>query len=122
MCLSLGYRNLSCIKEMAKRQHSCTFGRTQRSVGTASNGEMWVLQKKYEIKINAEDTISRRIYGVSSVIEFTMKTYTVKKNVLNWLGHVKRMNDERMTKKMYDRKVSSKRGKGPRLTFEYTVS
>ena len=83
---------------------------------------MWVLQKKYEIKINAEDTISRRIYGVSSVIEFTMKTYTVKKNVLNWLGHVKRMNDERMTKKMYDRKVSSKRGKGPRLTFEYTVS
>ena len=76
----------------------------------------------------------RRTCGVSSAIESAMKIYIewqvqyqevtvrVKKNVLNWLGHAKRMNDERMTKNMYDRKVSSKRSKEPWLTFENTVS
>ena len=43
----------------------------------------------------------------------------MKKNVLSWFGHVERMSDERMAKKIYDGKVSGKRGRGrPRLTFE----
>lgn len=42
----------------------------------------------------------------------------MKKNVLSWIGHVKKMNDERMPKKIYEEKVSGKRGKRrPRLTF-----
>ena len=46
-------------------------------------------------------------------------TVIMKKNVLSWFGHVERMSDERMTKKIYDGKVSGKRGRGrPRLTFE----
>ena len=36
----------------------------------------------------------------------------VKKNVLSWFGHVKRMSVERMAKKFYDGKVSDKRGRG----------
>ena len=47
----------------------------------------------------------------------------MKKNMLSWFGHVERIKDERMAKKIYDRKVSGKRGRGrPRLTFENTVS
>ena len=50
-------------------------------------------------------------------------TVRMKKNVLSWFGHVNRMSDERITKKIYDGKVSVKRGRGrPRLTFENTVS
>ena len=52
----------------------------------------------------------------------------IKKNVLSCFGrmvvwHVERMNDERMQKKkIYESKVSSKRGGGrPRLTLENTV-
>ena len=32
--------------------------------------------------------------------------------MLNWLGHVVRMRDERMAKKIYDRKMSGKRDRG----------
>ena len=47
----------------------------------------------------------------------------MKKNVFSWFGHVKRLSDERMEKKIYDGKVSGKRGRGrPRLTSENTVS
>ena len=47
----------------------------------------------------------------------------MKKNVLSWFRHVKRMSDERMVQKMDDEKVSGNRGRGrPRLTFENTVS
>ena len=50
-------------------------------------------------------------------------TVRIKKNVLSWFAHVKRMSDERMAKKIYDGKVSGKKGRGnPRLTFENTVS
>ena len=38
-------------------------------------------------------------------------TVRMKKNVLSWFGHVKRMSDERMAKKIYDGKVSGKRGR-----------
>ena len=45
------------------------------------------------------------------------------KNVLSWFGHVERMSDERMTKKIYDGKVSGKIDRGrPQLTSENTVS
>ena len=37
----------------------------------------------------------------------------MKKNVLSRLGHVERMSDERMTKKICDGKVSGKRGRRP---------
>ena len=48
---------------------------------------------------------------------------SMKKIVLSWFGHVERMSDERMAKKIYDGKVSGKSGRGrPRLTFENTVS
>ena len=47
----------------------------------------------------------------------------MKNNVLSWFGHVERMSDERMAKKIYDGKVSGNGGRGrPRLTFENTVS
>ena len=47
----------------------------------------------------------------------------MKNNVLSWFGHVERMSDERMAKKIYDGKVRGKRDRGrPRLTFENTVS
>ena len=36
----------------------------------------------------------------------------MKKNVLSWFGHVERMSNERMAKKIYDGKVSGKRGRG----------
>ena len=50
-------------------------------------------------------------------------TVRMKKNVLSWFGHVERMSDERMAKKIYDGKVCGKRGRRrPRLTFESTVS
>ena len=50
-------------------------------------------------------------------------TVIMKKNELSWLGHVERIGDERMAKKIYDGKVSGKRHRGrPRLTFENTVS
>ena len=39
-------------------------------------------------------------------------TLRMKKNVLSWFGHVERMSDERMAKKIYDGKVSGKRGMG----------
>ena len=43
--------------------------------------------------------------------------------MFSWLEHVKRISDERMAKKIYNGKLSGKRGRGrPRLTFEYTVS
>ena len=49
-------------------------------------------------------------------------TVRMKKNVLSWFGHVEQMSDERMAKKIYDGKVSGKRGRvRPRLTFENTV-
>ena len=43
----------------------------------------------------------------------------IKKNVLSWFGHVERMSDKRMAKKIYDGKVGGKRD---RLTFENTLS
>ena len=50
-------------------------------------------------------------------------TVRMRMNVLSWFRHVERMSDERMAKKIYDGKVSVKRGRGrPRLTFENTVS
>ena len=39
-------------------------------------------------------------------------TVRMKKNVLSWFGHVERMSDERTAKKIYDEKVSGKRGRG----------
>ena len=43
----------------------------------------------------------------------TSEDVTVRmKNVLSWFGHVERMSDERMAKKIYDGKVSGKRGRG----------
>ena len=50
-------------------------------------------------------------------------TMRMKQNELSWFGHVERLSDERMAKKIYDGKVSGKRDRGrPRLTFENKVS
>ena len=50
-------------------------------------------------------------------------TEKMKKNVLSWFGHVERMSDEKMAKKIYDGKMTGKRDRGrPRLNFENTVS
>ena len=77
--------------------------------------ETWVLKKKNERKMNAVEMRSlRRICGVSLADRIrneeihkmtgTSGNFTVrtKKNVLNWLRHVERMNDERIAKKIYD--------------------
>ena len=46
-------------------------------------------------------------------------TMRMKKNVLSWFGHVERMSDERMAKKIYEGKVGGEIDRGrPRLTFE----
>ena len=73
----------------------------------------------------------RRICEVSYLIETAMNrkagasedlTVRMKRNVLNWFGHVERKNDERIAKKIYDGEMSSKRGRGrPQLTFKNTV-
>ena len=41
-----------------------------------------------------------------------MFLYRMKKNVLGGFGHVERMSDERMAKKIYDGKVIGKRVRG----------
>ena len=47
----------------------------------------------------------------------------MKKNVLSWFGHVERMSDERIAKKIYDGKMCGKRGRGRLwLILENTVS
>ena len=49
-------------------------------------------------------------------------TVRMKKNMLSWFGHVERMSDERMAKKIYDGKVSGKRSRWrSRLTFENSI-
>ena len=45
-------------------------------------------------------------------------TVRMKKNLVRWFGHIERMTDERMAKKIYDGKVSGTRGRvRPQLTF-----
>ncbi|CAK1601092.1 unnamed protein product [Parnassius mnemosyne] len=47
----------------------------------------------------------------------------IDKGVLRWFGHVERMSEDRMVKKIYSAKVNIKRCRGrPRLTFEDHVS
>ena len=59
-----------------------------------------------------------RIAGTSEDV-----TVRIKKNVLSWFGHVERMKVERISKKIYDGKVSCKRSRWRRqLTFENTIS
>ena len=41
------------------------------------------------------------------------------KGMLRWFGHVERMEDERLTKKIYNAKACERRSRGrPRLTYE----
>ena len=59
-----------------------------------------------------------QVYGTTSDV-----TVIMKKNVLSWFGHVKRMSGEKMAKKIYDGKMSGKRDRGRlRLTFANTIS
>ena len=47
----------------------------------------------------------------------------MKNNVLSWFGHVGRMRDDRIAEKIYNGKVSSKRGRGETsVNVENTVS
>ena len=48
-----------------------------------------------------------KMAGTSEDVTVRMK----KKKVLSWFGHVERMSDERMTKKIYNGRVSSKKGR-----------
>ena len=58
-----------------------------------------------------------RMAGISEDV-----TVRMKKNVLSWFGHVERMSDERMAKKIYEGKVSGKRGRRrSQLTFENSI-
>ena len=41
----------------------------------------------------------------------TSEDFTGKKIVVSWFGHVERMGDERMAKRIYDKKVSGKRSR-----------
>ena len=68
-------------------------------------------------KMNAMEMRSlRRLCGVSLAMRSRYKeihrmagtsediTVRMKKNVLTWFGHVERMSDEKMAKKIYDEK------------------
>ena len=69
----------------------------------------------------ADQIHNEEIYRMAGTSEDV--TVRIKQNVLSWFGHVERMSDERMAKKIYDGTESGKRGSGrPRLTFENTVS
>ena len=50
---------------------------------------------------------------------FPTKSVRKKKNVLRCFGHVERMSDERMAKKIYDGKMSGKRGMGRPSKTQY---
>ena len=93
--------------------------------------ESWVWQKRHESRINAvEMRALRSMCGVTlkdrvrnSVIrercglkEDIMTR--IEKGVLRWFGHVERMDDRRLTKKIYKENVSGTAGRGrPRRTF-----
>ena len=55
----------------------------------------WICGVRLADRIGNEEV--HRMAGTSEDIKVRMK-----KNVLSWFGHVERMNDERMTKKIYD--------------------
>ena len=68
----------------------------------------WVLQKKNERKMNVvEMRFNCNTCGSVDRIRGDV-TVRMKKNVLSWFGHVKRMRHERMAKNIYDGKVSDK--------------
>ena len=48
----------------------------------------------------------------SKFIFYTFITVRMKKNVPSRFGHFERISDERVAKKIYDGKVSGKRGRG----------
>jgi hypothetical protein len=93
--------------------------------------ETWVCQKKHESKINAVDMCYlRSMCGKTRYdrvrnadvkreceIKKDMKEMHESK-LLRWFGHVERMSDERMTKKIYNGTIAGKKGKGrPRKTW-----
>ena len=87
------------------------------------------LQKKNERKMNAVEMRSlRRICGFRLADRIRNEKVhrmagTNQDVLISWFGHVERTSVERTAKKIYDGKVSGKRGsRRPRLIFENTVS
>ncbi|CAK1580205.1 unnamed protein product [Parnassius mnemosyne] len=93
--------------------------------------ESWVWQKKHESRINAVEMrafrsmigvkLSDRIRNSEIRKRCGLKEDVVtkiEKVMLRWFGHVERMNEERLTKKVYKASVNESVGRGrPRRTF-----
>ncbi|KAI5642761.1 hypothetical protein NE865_05287 [Phthorimaea operculella] len=93
--------------------------------------ESWVWQKKHESRINAvEMRALRSMIGVklsdrirNSVIRERCGIKEdivtgIEKEMLRWFGHVERMNERRLTKKVYMASVDGNVGRGrPRRTY-----
>ncbi|KAI5644163.1 reverse transcriptase (RNA-dependent DNA polymerase) domain-containing protein [Phthorimaea operculella] len=93
--------------------------------------ESWVWQKKHESRINAvEMRALRSMIGVklsdrirNSVIRERCGIKEdivtgIEKGMLRWFGHVERMNERRLTKKVYMASVDGNVGRGrPRRTY-----
>ena len=97
--------------------------------------ESWVWQKKHESRINAvemralrsmlEVKLSDRIRNSEIRKRCGLKEDVVtkiEKSMLRWFGHVERMNEERLTKKVYKASVNGSVGRGrPMRTFQYQI-
>jgi exonuclease III len=93
--------------------------------------ESWVWQKKHESKINAVEMRSlRSMCGVRLIdrvrnVEIRRRcglkddvVTRIERGMLRWFGHVERMSDERMTKKIWKTGVNGRVGTGrPRKTY-----
>ena len=98
--------------------------------------ESWVWQREHESRINAVEMRSlRKICGVTLADRVpnddVRKRVGLKESVgvkirrgmLRWFGHVERMQDDRMTKQIYNAKVDGCRSRGrPRLTYHDQIN
>ena len=96
--------------------------------------ESWVVNKKVESRMNAAEMKAlRKVYGVTKrdrirnqTIRDELKMQSVidrmEKKTLSWYGHVIRMSEERLPRKILETKSIGNRGKGrPRVKWEEYV-
>ena len=109
-----------CTDETAKSLLSCTFELQKKNIRKINAVEMRSFRRIYSViladRIPKEDI--HRTTGTTKNV-----TVRIKKNVLWLFGHAKRISDEGIANKIYEGKVSGKRGRvRPQLTFENIVS
>ena len=90
--------------------------------------ETWTLTKENELRLRVfERKIVRKIYGpvernnewrirtneeINNILENEDLVRYIKAQRLRWLGHVERMGDDRLTKKILEEKIFSSRRRG----------